>query len=94
MWSKRWFEAAGYVVLYGDTDSLFVQAATVDRRRRPATQGQEIAAALNADLAHYVAERWRVQSRLELKFEKLYLRLFLPHARGTARAAPASVTRA
>ena len=25
LWSKHWFEQAGYVVLYGDTDSLFVQ---------------------------------------------------------------------
>jgi DNA polymerase-2 len=28
-----------------------------------------------------------VQSRLELKFEKLYLKLFLPHARGSTRGA-------
>ena len=30
LWSKRWFEAAGFVVLYGDTDSLFVQTPTTD----------------------------------------------------------------
>ena len=27
LWSKRWFEAAGFKVLYGDTDSLFVSIA-------------------------------------------------------------------
>ena len=27
LWSKDWFEKAGYTVLYGDTDSLFVQTA-------------------------------------------------------------------
>ena len=30
LWSKRWFEAAGFTVLYGDTDSLFVQSGMHD----------------------------------------------------------------
>ena len=30
LWSKRWFEAAGFVVLYGDTDSLFVLSGMSD----------------------------------------------------------------
>ena len=30
LWSKRWFEAAGFQVLYGDTDSLFVHSGTDD----------------------------------------------------------------
>jgi DNA polymerase-2 len=86
LWSKRWFESAGFRVLYGDTDSLFVQTPSCD----PAAareQGRELAAQLNTDLARYVAERWRVTSRLELKFEKLYLKLFLPHARHSTRGA-------
>jgi DNA polymerase-2 len=86
LWSKRWFEAAGFVVLYGDTDSLFVQTPTTDSEVAR-DQAQKLAAALNADLARYVEERWRVPSRLELKFEKLYLKLFLPHARHSTRGA-------
>jgi DNA polymerase II len=86
LWSKRWFEAAGFAVLYGDTDSLFVQTATIDPETAQA-HARQIAAALNADLGRYVEERWRVRSRLELKFEKLYLRLFLPHARHSTRGA-------
>ena len=30
LWSKEWFEAAGFTVLYGDTDSLFVRSAASD----------------------------------------------------------------
>ena len=86
LWSKRWFEAAGFVVLYGDTDSLFVQTPTTDSEVAR-DQARQLAAALNADLARYVEERWRVPSRLELKFEKLYLKLFLPHARHSTRGA-------
>jgi DNA polymerase-2 len=86
LWSKGWFEDAGYRVLYGDTDSLFVQTSTiaVDAARDEAAQ---LAAQLTAELAQYIAGRWRVTSRLELKFEKLYLRLFLPHARHSTRGA-------
>jgi DNA polymerase-2 len=86
LWSKGWFEAAGYTVLYGDTDSLFVRAAGDDPGRASAT-ALELAAALNAELSRHIAAEWRVQSRLELEFEKLYLRLFLPHARHSARGA-------
>jgi DNA polymerase-2 len=85
LWSKRWFEAAGFAVLYGDTDSLFVQSAM--DTDAAAQRGAQIASALNADLARYVEERWRVTSRLELKFEKLYRKLFLPLARGSTRGA-------
>ena len=86
LWSKSWFEAAGYTVLYGDTDSLFVRAAGDDPGRASAT-ALELAAALNAELTRHIAQGWRVQSRLELEFEKLYLRLFLPHARHSVRGA-------
>ena len=86
LWSKRWFESAGFDVLYGDTDSLFVRTPTVDPEAA-SDQARQIAAALNADLARYILERWRVPSRLELKFEKLYLKLFLPHARHSTRGA-------
>jgi DNA polymerase-2 len=86
LWSKRWFEAAGFDVLYGDTDSLFVHSRATD----PATalgQARELVAALNGDLVRYIQERWQVRSRLELEFEKLYLKLFLPRARHSTRGA-------
>ena len=37
LWSKQWFENAGFTVLYGDTDSLFVQSKSHDPMRRSAT---------------------------------------------------------
>jgi DNA polymerase II len=86
LWSKRWFETAGFKVLYGDTDSLFVDSGTDDAERARA-QGPALATALTTALARYVEERWQVQSRFELKFEKLYAKLFLPRVRrGTTGA--------
>ena len=77
LWSKAWFEAAGFKVLYGDTDSLFVQSGAEDPDRAQ-ERGRGLAVELNGELGRYVQERWRVGSRLELEFEKLYLKLFLP----------------
>jgi DNA polymerase-2 len=85
-WSKHWFEAAGFRVLYGDTDSLFVLSGIEDPENA-GRQGPALADALTRDLARATQERWRVQSRLELKFAKLYLKLFLPRVRhGTGGA--------
>jgi DNA polymerase II len=86
LWSKRWFETAGFEVLYGDTDSLFVRSGTAGGDGALA-EAANLAARLNVDLERYIAERWNVRSRLELEFEKLYARLFLPRARHSARGA-------
>jgi DNA polymerase-2 len=86
LWSKRWFETAGFTVLYGDTDSLFVQSHGGDADDTQ-NLGRQLAADLNRDLSRYITERWKVAARLELKFEKLYLKLFLPHARHSTRGA-------
>jgi DNA polymerase-2 len=86
LWSKRWFEAQGFQVLYGDTDSLFVRAREQDPERASEEAGG-LAAALNEALGSHIETRWRVRSRLELEFEKLYLRLFLAHARNSTRGA-------
>ncbi|HTE43182.1 MAG TPA: DNA polymerase II [Steroidobacteraceae bacterium] len=86
LWSKRWFEMQGFKVLYGDTDSLFVQSNQVDPDSAKA-QGKQLAVTLNTDIARYVADKWRILSKLELKFEKLYVKLYLPHARHSTRGA-------
>jgi DNA polymerase-2 len=86
LWAKQWFEDRGFRVLYGDTDSLFVASAAADEDAAE-REGVELAATLNVDLGRYIEERWRVTSRLSLKFEKLYLRLLLPRARNSERGA-------
>ena len=79
-WSRDWFERRDYVVLYGDTDSVFVSSGMVDSAAAQAL-GPELASDLTAELSDYVSERWQVHSRLELEFEKLYQKLFLPSVR-------------
>jgi DNA polymerase-2 len=86
LWSKAWFENAGFQVLYGDTDSLFVRSGMSDSAAA-LERGRELAQQLNRELAQHIESQWRVPSKLELKFEKLYVKLFLPQARHSARGA-------
>jgi DNA polymerase-2 len=86
LWSKSRIESGGHQVLYGDTDSLFVLSGTEDAAAARGL-GQELASRLNQDLSDHVRRTWRVESKLELRFEKLFLRFFLPAVRhGTAGA--------
>lgn len=86
MWTKLRAETLGYDVLYGDTDSLFVASGVKDAAEARA-RGEKLAASLNHDLGEHVHETHRVRSRLDLEFQRLYRRLFLPAVRhGTAGA--------
>ena len=78
-WTKGWFENQGFGVLYGDTDSLFVRSGmALDAARQEAPT---LAETLNKAVAAHVQEKWQMASRLELEFEKLYVKLFLPAVR-------------
>jgi DNA polymerase-2 len=76
-------EQAGHRVIYGDTDSLFVDAGESDpdsaTRRAESlreTIGTHVAEALRAEFG--------VRSWLELEFEKVYARFWMPEVRGGA----------
>ena len=84
LWSKDWFEARGLPVLYGDTDSLFVGAG---HGERALAQGPALATSLTQELADFIKAESGVRSRLELEFEKLYAKLFLPPVRSGAGGA-------
>jgi len=86
LWSRDRMESYGTRVLYGDTDSLFVLSGVPDAREA-GILGTRIADRLNRELSEHILKSWRVESRLELRFERLFLRFFLPHMRhGTAGA--------
>jgi len=78
-------EHDGRRVLYGDTDSL--SSSRAPRTRTPPALRRSLAALLNRELAAHIAQRWRVTSRLELVFDRLYLRLCLPSMRHDAAGA-------
>jgi DNA polymerase II len=82
-WTRDLVSAQGYEVIYGDTDSIFVRSGlprgtSVDRLEE---LGRELCALVNERLAGHVREKWGLESRLELEFEAVYLRFFMPPMR-------------
>jgi DNA polymerase-2 len=86
-WTRDMFQDEGMTVIYGDTDSLFVDAGLgPETSPEEATRfGEEIAERVNARLTDYVHSTYGVSSCLELEMEKVYTRFFLPTVRGEAR---------
>lgn len=73
----------GYRVLYGDTDSIFVDMAETDLER--ARERAEVLRTLVAtDLAQRLRDDFNVESFLDLALQKVYSRLWLPELRHRA----------
>ena len=83
-WSRALLEEQGHRVLYGDTDSLFVDTGLPDQASvdEAWSQGRELCDWVNGRLTAYVAEEYGVASFLELELEKVYRRFLLPSLRG------------
>ncbi len=86
MQTKARAEELGYDVIYGDTDSLFVAAGT-EVAAEARARGERLRETLNRELAEEIREAYGLRSHLELEFQRLFKRLFLPSVRhGTAGA--------
>ncbi len=76
-------ERRGHRVIYGDTDSVFVDAGCPDAATA-AAYAETLRAAVEAEVGAALARDYRCTSHLELEFEKVYGRFFLPEVRGGA----------
>ena len=80
--SRAFIEDAGFEVIYGDTDSLFVLLGARGGAREIAS---EIAEGLNGWWAATLAREHRLESCLEVEFETLFERFLMPTLRGAAK---------
>ena len=81
-WTRDAFEQEGVEVLYGDTDSVFVQLdarAGADAARQ---QAEALRARVEARIAERIRREYRVEPRLELQLQRVFDRFFLPRVRG------------
>ncbi|WDP91479.1 MAG: DNA polymerase II [Desulfobacter sp.] len=79
--TREFLEGRGYAVLYGDTDSVFVQLKPGESKDGEAA-ARQLALAINAFLTRTLRETFNLESHLEIEFEKLFVRFFLPALRG------------
>ncbi|MDR1837375.1 MAG: DNA polymerase II [Treponema sp.] len=83
LFSRDWFSSRGLRVLYGDTDSLFVETGLGDGT--PPDEFENtcagLAKELNLLIAKTVREEYDLESFIELRFEKAYRRFIIPPLR-------------
>jgi DNA polymerase-2 len=79
-WTREAFENAGAEVLYGDTDSVFVQLRSGGEAARH--EAEALRAEVEARVAARVRELYGVEPRLHLELECVYGRFFMPRVRG------------
>jgi DNA polymerase-2 len=84
--SRDWFTERGLRVLYGDTDSLFVETGMGDAADYGAVEVRcgALAGELNRFLAERIRAEYNLESFLELRFEKVYRRLLIPPVRNNS----------
>ncbi len=78
-WTKDAFEAHGLRVLYGDTDSVFVELAAGEA---DAAHAEALRVRVETEIASRVQREYRVTPRLVLELDELYERFLLPRVRG------------
>jgi DNA polymerase-2 len=80
--SRAFFEQRGHRVIYGDTDSLFVEfpRGEVDLRGAASRLADDI----NAWWADTLLREHRLTSHLELRVDALYLKFLMPTVRGSS----------
>jgi DNA polymerase-2 len=79
-WTRDAFREQGVRVLYGDTDSVFVQLATGGAGARG--EAQELRDRVQHAIGQRIHTTYAVEPRLELELEHVFERFFLPHVRG------------
>ncbi len=77
--TRKWIEAEGYTVIYGDTDSTFVWLG--DEASDANATGMRLVEMVNQRWSTTLAQTLNVESYLELEFERHYHRFFMPTLR-------------
>ena len=80
--SRDFIEQAGYQVIYGDTDSVFVLLdQQIDEKAADAI-GHQLMHSLNDWWSNTLEQEHQLTSRLEVEYETHYLRFLMPTVRG------------
>jgi DNA polymerase-2 len=80
----QYLESRGLKVLYGDTDSIFVQLPSFDKFE---SHAKELVTEVNSFLSETLLSKFNVESKLEIQYDKFFKRLLLTTIRGQEEGA-------
>lgn len=81
--TKTWIEEAGYSVIYGDTDSVFVWVGNEREEGDACAIGNQLAETLNSQWQTTLRSQFDIDCALELEFETHYLQFLMPTIRNS-----------
>ncbi len=81
-WTRDAFEETGHSVLYGDTDSVFVQLPEDESPDASRARSEALREQVEERISTRIRETYGVTPRLTLELEKIFTRLMLPKVRG------------
>ncbi|MCW8946774.1 MAG: DNA polymerase II, partial [Sedimenticola sp.] len=81
--SRDWLEDAGFPVIYGDTDSVFVLLGEAYEEQQAIKTGKQLAIDLNRWWTDIIQKEFGLSSALEIEFETHFLQFVMPTIRGT-----------
>jgi DNA polymerase-2 len=76
-------EEAGYEVIYGDTDSVFVSLHEPVENDRAQAIGDQLVDIINQYWSDYLRRNYAIESYLEMEFETHFNQFFMPTVRGS-----------
>ncbi len=80
--TQSWIEQAGYQVIYGDTDSIFIHVKPEYDSRQCKTIGIELQTSINKQWQQKLKNDFQVVSELEIEFETHFSKFLMPTIRG------------
>lgn len=83
-WTRAAFEAEGFVVLYGDTDSVFVELSADATAESAQAEAEALRERVEAHIRQRVRETYAVEPKLTLELEHVLERFFMPRVRSGA----------
>ncbi len=81
--TAKWIEAAGYEVIYGDTDSTFIWLNGQYSPEQANDIGKALAQDINQKWQQRLEQHFELECHLELEFETHFSRFLMPTIRGS-----------
>lgn len=75
-------EKKGYKVIYGDTDSIFIDTLEKDYEKT-VKLGEKLCEEINVYFHDYIKKNYNRESKMEIEFDKVYKKFFMPKVRGS-----------
>jgi DNA polymerase-2 len=81
--TSSWIELAGYKVIYGDTDSIFVSIGRDKSEQQAKNIGVELQALVNEKWGQTLKQDFNITSQLDIEFETHFTKFLMPTVRGS-----------